>query len=333
MRAWNRKGLWLGLAGLAVALAAGSLFLPGEAIADLLGALLVAVLVGGVLVGLALLAGRSDQFLALLARVGGPSLRGRLARRQRRRLLGAAFPFAWERILRKNLGLFAHLTPAEQERLRHLVQVLVAEKDWTGCNGLEMTDEVRVTVAGAAAVLILAREHNYYETVQAVLVYPAAFAVPAGHAGAGGVVDAKEALLGQAWYRGPVVLAWDEVLAGCRHPFEGRNLVYHEFAHQLAFEGASPAAAGEAAARRWARFGAVMRAEYEALVKASAEGRATLLDSYGATNPDEFFAGATECFFGRPEALRGGHPQLYRVLGEFYNQDPAARFERSSPDR
>jgi Mlc titration factor MtfA (ptsG expression regulator) len=303
----------------------GSTASPGA----LLMGLLVALVAGGGLVGLAMVASKSDRLLALIARVGGRSLRERLARRQRQRLLGTAFPFAWERILRKNLSLFADLTVVEQERLKHLVQVLVAEKEWTGCNGLEMTDEVRVTIAGAAGVLLLGCEHTYYETVRSILVYPTMFAMPAEQPDESGVAGAREAVLGLAWYRGPVILAWDEVLADCRQPYEGRNLVYHEFAHQLAFEGASLAAAGEEGRERWERFGAVMRTEYEALVKASAEGRATLIDRYGATNPDEFFAVATECFFGQPEEMERSHPQLYTVLRELYQQDTAARFQRS----
>jgi Mlc titration factor MtfA (ptsG expression regulator) len=291
--------------------------------------LLVALVVGGGLVGVAMVASRSDRLLALIARFGGRSLHERLARRRRQRLLGTAFPFAWERILRKNLGLFADLTVVEQERLKHFVQVLVAEKEWTGCNGLEMTDEVRVTIAGAAGVLLLACEHTYYETVRSILVYPTTFAMPAEQPNESGVAGTREGVLGLAWYRGPVILAWDEVLADCRQPYEGRNLVYHEFAHQLAFEGASLAATGKEGRERWERFGAVMRTEYEALVQASAEGRATLIDRYGATNPDEFFAVATECFFGQPEAMELAHPQLYTVLRELYQQDTAERFRRS----
>jgi Mlc titration factor MtfA (ptsG expression regulator) len=289
---------------------------------------LVVLLAGAAIVGLAMFVGRSERFLALLARLGGRSLRAGLAGGRRELLLAEPFPAAWERILRHNLGLYSHLTPAEQERLRKIVQVLAVEKEWTPCNGLEMTDEVRVTIAGAAGVLLLAREHAYYETVQSILVYPTTFEMPAERAGAGGVVlQERHSLLGQAWYRGPVLLAWDEARRDCRQPLSGRNVVYHEFAHQLAFEGASPAA-GREGQEQLERFAAVMQAEYEALVKASAQGRATLIDSYGASNPNEFFAVATECFFGRPEAMQRSHPALYRVLGEFYNQDPATRFHR-----
>ena len=244
-------------------------------------------------------------------------------------MLAEPFPVAWEGILRDNLGLYSWLTPAEQGQLRKLVQVLTAEKEWTGCNGLEMTDEVRVTIAGAAGLLILAHEHDYFKTVQSILVYPTTFEMPAVQADESGLVlHGRQNLLGQAWYRGPVLLAWDEVLRDCRHPFDGRNVVLHEFAHQLAFEGAEPDA-GEESERQLNQFAEVMRTEYEALVKASTHGRATLIDSYGASNPDEFFAVATECFFGQPEPMHRLHPRLYDVLRDYYNQDPAAHIRRN----
>jgi Mlc titration factor MtfA (ptsG expression regulator) len=176
-------------------------------------------------------------------------------------------------------------------------------------------------------VLVLAREHDYFEAVQSVLVYPTAFEMPATHADESGLVlEGKAELLGQAWYRGPILLAWDEVLHDCKDPERGQNVIFHEFAHALDYEGAPVGSGGKEGEEKLRRFGAVMQTEYEALVKASTGGRATLLDTYGSTNPSEFFAVATECFFGRPVEMLLRHPELYGVLREFYNQDSAARF-------
>jgi Mlc titration factor MtfA (ptsG expression regulator) len=289
-------------------------------------ALLAALVLFAAIIGLAVLLQRSRRFWALLAWLGRGSIRESLLGGRRELLLNEPLPPAWEEILNKHFGLYPHLPPDDRKKLHGLVHVLVAEKEWTGCNGLPITDEVRVTIAAAAAVLLLGREHDYYSTVQSILVYPTTFEMPAERVAPSGVVLGGEELLGQAWYRGPVLLAWDEVLLDCRHPFEGRNVVYHEFAHQVAFEGVS-LAAGTDNEERWKRFGSVMRQEYEALVRASQHGRATLIDSYGATNPDEFFAVATECFFGQPEQMRRRHSQLYEVLLDFYRQDPI-RFHR-----
>jgi Mlc titration factor MtfA (ptsG expression regulator) len=289
------------------------------------GWLLVLLAAGAGIVALAVLAGRSAGLGSLLARLGGRSMRARLLGGRRRRLLAQPFPADWEQVLRRNLGLYNRLGPAEQQQLKDILRILVAEKEWTGCKGLEVTDEVRVTIAGAAALLILAREHDYFEPVQSILVYPTTFGMPAReHVGGGFVLEGNQELLGQAHYRGPVLLAWDEVLHDCRHPDRGRNVVLHEFAHQLDYEGAPPPATSQEEVK-WQRFGQVMQAEYQALVDASAHGRATLLDSYGATNPHEFFAVATECFFGQPAQLRQRHPRLYEVLRDYYNQGPPAR--------
>jgi Mlc titration factor MtfA (ptsG expression regulator) len=134
------------------------------------------------------------------------------------------------------------------------------------------------------------------------------------------------ATLGQAWYRGPVILAWDEVLADGRGTRPGHNVVYHEFAHQLDYAGEWKAGKRPGDGReRWKRWQEVMAEEYGRLVRESEEGRPGVLDGYGATNPREFFAVATEAFFGLPGRLKERHPRLYEVLGDYYGQDPSER--------
>src|SRR5262249_14603671 len=128
------------------------------------------------------------------------------------------------------------------------------------------------------------------------------------------------------WYRGPVVLAWDHARREGRHPGTGHNVVFHEFAHQLDYlDGlinGTPPLGSHAEYERW---GKVMSAEYQQLIRASEQGSATLLDQYGTKNEAEFFAVATECFFDLPVVLRQRHPRLYELLRDYYRQDPAAR--------
>src|ERR1051325_4429637 len=152
---------------------------------------------------------------------------------RRRRLLARPFPEAWAGYLRKNVAHYEYLTGAEQAKLRDDLRVLVAEKHWEGCGGVEMTDEIKVTVAAHAALLLLGIDHDYFARVMSILVYPSGFRTPDGWTGPDGVVDTSVGTLGQAWYDGPVVLAWDEVVAGGRDPTDGRNVALHEFAHQL----------------------------------------------------------------------------------------------------
>jgi MtfA peptidase len=246
---------------------------------------------------------------------------------RRERILARPFPEGWLGYLRKNVAHYEYLSEAEQAKLRDAVQVFVAEKNWEGCGGLVLTDEIKVTIAAQACLLVLGLEHNCYDRVLSVLVYPRAY-----RGGAHEELGLRgEGRSGEAWYRGPVVLSWDDVSYEGRHPRGGHNLVFHEFAHQLdMLDGAingTPPLKGAEQARRWHD---VMTAEYRRLVAASEHGRATLLDHYGATNEGEFFAVCTECFFDRPVEMRRQHPQLYDLLREYYRQDPAERCLRKA---
>jgi Mlc titration factor MtfA (ptsG expression regulator) len=246
-----------------------------------------------------------------------------LQRRRRRKILAQPFPAAWERHLRRNVAHYRYLSAAEQARLRDDLRIFIAEKSWEGCGGLQITDEIKVTIAAQACLLVLGLEHNYFDRVQSILVYPRGYRAP----DQAGEEDQKywSGRLGEAHYRGPVVLSWEEVLHDGRHP-TGNNLIIHEFAHQLdMLDGVingTPPLRDEDQARRWHD---VMTAEYDRLIEESERGQATLLDEYGTTNEAEFFAVATECFFERPVALARRHPQLYSLLREYYHQDPAAR--------
>jgi Mlc titration factor MtfA (ptsG expression regulator) len=250
-----------------------------------------------------------------------------LKKRRRRKILTEPFPPAWLEILHSNVAHYQALMEEEQAELRDDLRIFIAEREWEGCGGLVMTDEIKVTVAAQACLLVLALDLDLYRKVQTILVYPSAYRVPPeiGINEAPRLVEEKE-LLGEARYRGPVCLSWDEVLEGGRHPGKGENLVFHEFAHQLdmadGYVDGTPPLKNPKQARRWAK---VMTAEFDRLRRESDSGKATLLDAYGAINEGEFFAVATECFFNRPLPLRERHPKLYDLFREFYQQDPAER--------
>jgi hypothetical protein len=136
-------------------------------------------------------------------------------------------------------------------------------------------------------------------------------------------------IYGQSILRGPVVLVWDAVLRGARHPERGHNVVYHEFAHKLdMLDGCvngTPPLAERAQYERWV---ALCTREYNALRRCASKGKRTLLDAYGGTNPGEFFAVITECFFDKPLQMKRHHGDLYALLQEYYRQDPADREAR-----
>src|SRR5262249_37909600 len=156
-------------------------------------------------------------------------------RRRRRKLLAEPFPPWWEAILKRNVGHYARLTPEEQGKIRDTARILIAEKNWEGVGGLFITDEIKVTVAAQAALLLLGIDHDYYARVTSIVVYPKSFRTPNPEDGWEDDELSDTILSGQAVYRGPVILSWDEVLTEGRDP-EGRfNVVLHEFAHQLDF--------------------------------------------------------------------------------------------------
>jgi Mlc titration factor MtfA (ptsG expression regulator) len=238
--------------------------------------------------------------------------------------------------MQRNVAHYRWLDPDEAKRLRDLVRVFVAEKHWEGCGGLVLDDEIRVTIAAQACMLILGLPDDSYRRVATILVYPSTVVLPERHLGAFEVplapVSGPLPILGEAQRRGPVVLVWDAVERTGRHPERGHNVVYHEFAHKLdMLDGradGTPPLHDRAEIERWA---SVCAREYLALRKQVAQGESSLLDGYGATNEAEFFAVATELFFDRPRALRARHADLYQILQRYYRQDPAAR-EMHRPD-
>jgi Mlc titration factor MtfA (ptsG expression regulator)/Tfp pilus assembly protein PilF len=247
--------------------------------------------------------------------------------RRRRRILSQPFPSEWIEYLDENVHHYAYLPADRQARLRERIQVFVAEKAWVDCGGLVIDDEVRVTVAGQACLLVLGLDDYYFDAVRSILVYPGPYAVPGQQRPDRLLVDEREPRSGEAWHRGPIVLSWEHVLAGGRDIDQGRNLVIHEFAHHLDdLEGGmdgTPPLTTQGDYQRWHQ---VTLEEYQRLAAAAQRGKVTLLEHYGATSRAEFFAVASECFFERPTALAQNHPALYDVLRTFYRQDPRTCF-------
>ncbi|MEX2468193.1 MAG: M90 family metallopeptidase [Pseudohongiellaceae bacterium] len=242
-----------------------------------------------------------------------------------RRLIARPFPESWLRILRGHLTLYDALPADLQQRLRQLIQVFIADKRFVGCAGLGIDDEVRVTIAAQACLLVLNQPEPHYPQLRSILVYPSTFIAVRDVSDELGLVSTTRShLLGESWDHGQVVLAWDNVIAGVRNLEDGRNVVLHEFAHQLDSESGStngaPVLLARGAYKSWAE---VFHHEYQRLQEQSALEHEGLLDNYGATDPAEFFAVATETFFERPLEMATHHQALYRELVNFYRLDPA----------
>lgn len=240
-------------------------------------------------------------------------------------------------ILERNLAQYAGMDAEQRRRLQGLVQQFLHEKAFVGCAGLELTDEMRVTIAGQACMLVLGRSGDagkdgpvsLYPSLHAVLLYPGAFMVPRREVDAAGVItEQRQDLLGESWGDGRVILSWDHVrrAGGEAHDTdapEPHNVVLHEFAHQLDSESGStngaPYLGSTARYRSWSE---VLSRNYAALRRDAMWGQRGVLDHYGASSPAEFFAVATESFFEQPWELAARHPDLYEEFLKYFRVDP-----------
>jgi Mlc titration factor MtfA (ptsG expression regulator) len=258
-----------------------------------------------------------------------------LANYRRKKLTAVPFPPDWEKIVKHNVAHYCMLEDAERAHLCALIQVFIAEKDWEGCGGLTLTDEIRVTISAQACLLLLNLPHNYYQNVESIIVYPSTVVPPQRKPGffetALAPVEEAHPIIGQAFHQGPIIIIWDAALHGGRHPESGHNVVYHEFAHKLdMLDGAAdgtPPLRDRAEYCDWVQ---ICSREYLRLRHDAEHGKKSFLTAYGATNEAEFFAVATEQFFDQPHLMIKHAPDLYQVLQEYYRQDPAQRLGRNN---
>lgn len=246
-----------------------------------------------------------------------------LAARRRRRIAAEPFPPSWDAILDDNVPLSRTLDADARQRLRELVSVFVAEKHFEGCGGMELDDEVMITIAGHACLLLLGRDHDLYRDVHSILVYPSTVIQPPRRPAFFELVRSpvdhgRTTLHGEAMLHGPVILSWDAVVSAC-DPWASRNVVLHELAHKIDMaDGTIDGTPPLPTKRDIIEWTTVCAAEYRDLRARTELGIPTLIDPYGATNEAEFFAVATETFFLRPIELRAEHPALYALLAKFY---------------
>jgi len=245
--------------------------------------------------------------------------------RRRPSLSVEPIPAQWSEIVKRRVPLTSGLTQKEREKLLRLVQVFLREKLIEGCDGLEVSEEMKVMIAAQACLLLLNLDAGCYPGLRTVLVYPGTYRPrrPTWFKYDLGSTDSR---LGESWRHGVVILSWDSVAEQAANSVDGQNVTLHEFAHQLdQQDGAAdgmPVLRTPTTLRHWA---AVIGRHYDDLVADANQGRPTVLDYYGATNKAEFFAVATETFFEQPLQLRERQPELYELLREFYGQDPAER--------
>ncbi len=246
--------------------------------------------------------------------------------RQRRFLQLASEPLepGFLEILRRCMPLYQRLPSDLQIRLQGLVNVFLNDKNFFGSGGLAVIDEMRLTVAGNACLLLLNRENPRFPGSRTIILYPEAFVAPEITQDGAVVHEGLSVRLGESWRRGPVILSWADVLRGIDNPGDGHNVVIHEFAHKL--DEQNGPMDGLPVLRRhgdypdWAQ---IMSREFADLVERAARRRNRVLDEYGATSPAEFFAVASEAFFERGLQMKEQLPDLYAQLERYYGVNPA----------
>ncbi len=243
---------------------------------------------------------------------------------RRKRLMREPLPPERLAIIERNVPYYHRLEPDMRLRLQGLTQIFLDEKSFEGCGGIEISDEMRLIVAAHACILLLGRDADLFPKLRSILVYPGSYVAPMSHRGPDGVVtEGMQPRSGESWSHGNVVLSWSDVLLCSMPSRTGRNVVLHEFAHQLDSEsGSNQGAPVLPRPDMYAEWAGVLGREYRSLIDAIEEGKPTLIDAYGATSPAEFFAVATECFFARPVEMSTMHPELYGQLMLYYQQDP-----------
>jgi Mlc titration factor MtfA (ptsG expression regulator) len=247
-----------------------------------------------------------------------------LTKQRRNKIKKRPFPPLWSAIIENNLPIYLHLSPDERRRLQGHIQVFLREKQFIGCQGLQVTEEMKLTIASVASLLLLNERGEYFPKLRSILIYPTVYFVNQTIAVSDYVVEERQdARLGESWTKDQLILSWQQVQQDTQNWQDGHNVVLHEFAHQLDQEDGKaegvPILQQKSDYPVWAR---VMTAEYQQLCNDIQQNAITIIDSYGATNPAEFFAVATETFFEKPQQLSSHHPALYQLLQNYYQLNP-----------
>jgi len=233
-------------------------------------------------------------------------------------------PDGWKAILTERAPLLSRVPAVDLDELFGHIQVFLSEKKFEGCQGFEITDEVRVTIAAQACLLLLHRDTDYFPATETIMVYPDEFEVEVEEAEDDWIVtEYTEDRSGESWDYGPIVLSWRDVLESARVDADGYNVVIHEFSHQLDLENGEidgvPKLPDPAAYAKWKEN---FTLAYEAHCDAVDRGSSTELDEYGSDSPHEFFSVVVEAFFETPQSLQRLHPGVYNLLAEYFEQDP-----------
>jgi len=242
-----------------------------------------------------------------------------------RRLLARTLPSRWETILGRDTPCFRHLTPTEREQLCRHIRIFLAKKNFVGCAGVVVTQDMRVVIAAYACLLLLNLDNDFYPSLGSIVIYPTGYTAKVRNIDELGIVtEATEERLGESWEEGTIVLAWSSICELIEKKSCGINVILHEFAHQLDAEiGITDGAPLQQLNDRYSDWSEIHATTCARIRRDRRRGRPLVLDSYGASSPAEFFAVATEAFFEQPVRLKAHRAEIYAELQALYRQDPA----------
>jgi Mlc titration factor MtfA (ptsG expression regulator) len=253
-------------------------------------------------------------------------------RKRRRRLMAHPFPTEWHDALWESLPYYRLLSDDERREHQGHVQILMREKRFEGCGGLELDETMCLIVAAQAALLMLGcPDPMYFPALRSILLYPDEYEAPQYDEPIEGmVIESVESRLGESAEDGAIALSWRDVWIDAADYDDGFNVVLHEFAHQLDCDAAVPEARARLGGRdEYQAWTDTMREAFNTHQREVSAGTHTLLDEYGAEDAAEFFAVVTEAFFEHATLLRDELPELYEQMRRFYGQDTATRLERA----
>ncbi|MFC2094898.1 zinc-dependent peptidase [Candidatus Bipolaricaulota bacterium] len=246
--------------------------------------------------------------------------------RRRERLRETLLPETWKRLLHDTVPLYGKLPIEDREELHGHIHVLLSEKHFEGAGGIEVTEGMKLIICAHAGLLLLHRETDYFPELITILIYPAAYQAKTRTQISHGVFsEVVETRAGESWTSGTLILAWEDVQRDLASRPATRSVVLHEFAHQLdagsgTMNGA-PILSDRELRQHWPE---ALSDAYDRLSQATRKHEPALLRPYGAKNPPEFFAVATEAFFLYPVQLQRGEADLYSALCQYFKQDPAS---------
>lgn len=252
-------------------------------------------------------------------------LRKHVRRLRREKLFNTPLDSSRIAILQKYVTIYSKLPQTLREELHGHINIFLDAKKFIGRDGIEITDEISVVVAGNACLLLLQGNKRRFTGFSSILIYPNTYiAHEVQHDGLL-TTEQPSTRAGESWVRGPIVLSWEDIRSGSVNAEDGHNVVIHEFAHKLDEQSGHmnglPVLSSQSHQKEWSK---VLSEEFDALHERAKRGGNKVLDAYGTVSPAEFFAVASESFFEKPVQMKKRLPELYKQLQTFYNIDPAS---------